>query len=216
MTVAKLVVALLFIAVNSYAYNNLAEGDIVPPRETFEEFPNDFDGWKCRDRGSMDQDTLDNLGVTDYLMCRYGHAELGRYVDFYAGYHEKQERSDTGKTTLIHPPEHCLPGSGWDIIESSIVPVDFGIAGDAKRVVIAKGKARALVYFWYQSRGHVIGTNFGRLWHLFFDRALRNRTDGSLLRFTMPIDRENFDEADETFRMFASKIAPDLPRFIPN
>ena len=41
-------------------------------------------------------------------------------------------------------------------------------------------------------------------------------TDGSLLRFTMPIQRGNFDEADETFREFASKMAPELPRFIPN
>lgn len=216
MTISKLVVALLFIAVNSYAYNNLAEGDIVPPRESFDEFPNDIDGWQCRKRDTMDQEILDNLGVTDYLICRFDHANSDQFVDFYAGYHEKQERSDSGKTTLIHPPEHCLPGSGWDIIESSIVPVDFGIAGDAKRVIIAKGKMRALVYFWYQSRGHVIGTNFGRLWHLFFDRALRNRTDGSLLRFTMHVDRDNYEEADETFRSFASKVAPELPRFIPN
>ena len=34
--------------------------------------------------------------------------------------------------------------------------------------------------------------------------------------FTMHVDRDNFDEADATFRDFASKIAPDLPRFIPN
>ncbi|MDP6978444.1 MAG: EpsI family protein [Myxococcota bacterium] len=217
MTVAKLIVALLFIAINSYAYNNLAQGDIIPEREVFANFPNDIDGWACKKRGTMEQDVLDNLGVTDYLICRFRETEGSRrHVDFYAGYHEKQERSDSGKTTLIHPPEHCLPGSGWDIIESSIVPIDFGIAGDAKRVVIAKGKARALVYFWYQSRGHVIGTNFGRLRHLFFDRALRNRTDGSLLRFTMPVERDNFDEADETFRAFASRIAGDLPRYIPN
>ncbi len=216
MTVSKLIVALLFIAANSYAYNNLAQGDIIPEREMFEAFPNDVDGWVCKNRETMEQEILDNLGVTDYLICRFGDAGNNRYVDFYAGYHEKQERSDSGKTTLIHPPEHCLPGAGWDIIESSIVPIDFGIPGDAKRVVIAKGKARSLVYFWYQSRGHVIGTNVGRLRHLFFDRALRNRTDGSLLRFTMPVDRENFEKADETFRAFAGKIAGDLPRYIPN
>jgi EpsI family protein len=109
-----------------------------------------------------------------------------------------------------------LPGAGWDIIESEIVPINFGIEGEAKRVVIAKGQRRGLVYFWYQSRGHVIGTNIDRLWHMFFDRALRNRTDGSLLRFTMQIERENFEEADDAFREFAAKVAPELPRFIPN
>lgn len=216
MTPAKLIVALLFVAVNSYAYNNLATGDIVPPRTEFAEFPNDFDEWTCRGREFMDPEVLDNLGVTDYIICRYKSDIRGKYVDFYAGYHEKQQRSDSGKTTLIHPPEHCLPGSGWDIIETTIVPVDFGIPGEAKRVVIAKGQDRNLVYFWYQSRGHVIGGNFDRLRHLFFDRALRSRTDGSLLRFTMPIYRGDFDEADATFREFASKMAGDLPTYIPN
>lgn len=216
MTLAKLIVALLFIAANSYAYNNFATGDITPPREKFADFPDDFDGWKCVDRQLMDQKVLDNLGVTDYIICRYATDIPGKHVEFYAGYHEKQERSDSGKTTLIHPPEHCLPGAGWDIIESDIVPINFGIEGEAKRVVIAKGQRRGLVYFWYQSRGHVIGTNIDRLWHMFFDRALRNRTDGSLIRFTMQIERENFEEADDAFREFASKISPELPRFIPN
>lgn len=216
MTLAKLIVALLFIAANSYAYNNFATGDITPPRENFADFPDDFDGWKCVDRQLMDQKVLDNLGVTDYIICRYATDIPGKHVEFYAGYHEKQERSDSGKTTLIHPPEHCLPGAGWDIIQSDIVPINFGIEGEAKRVVIAKGQRRGLVYFWYQSRGHVIGTNIDRLWHMFFDRALRNRTDGSLLRFTMQIERENFEEADDAFREFASKISPELPRFIPN
>jgi EpsI family protein len=216
MTVAKLIVALLFIAVNSYAYNYLATGDIIPPRENFSEFPDDFDGWVCKNRITMDEKVLDTLGVTDYILCSFRNEELDQQVDFYAGYHERQERSDSGKTTIIHPPEHCLPGAGWDIIETTIVPVNFGIEGDAKRVVIAKGHARNLVYFWYQSRGHVIGTNIGRLRHLFLDRAFRSRTDGSLLRFTMPVERGNYEEADETFRRFAGAMAGQLPRFIPN
>jgi EpsI family protein len=216
MTVAKLVIALLFVAMNSYAYHTLATGDIIPPRDTFANFPDDFDGWKCNKRLQMDPDVIENLGVTDYIICTYLNEEREEYVEFYAGYHERQERSDSGKTTLIHPPEHCLPGSGWDIIDTKIVPVNFGIEGEAKRVVIAKGAARNLVYFWYQSRGHVIGTNIDRLRHLLMDRAFRSRTDGSLLRFTMPVERGNFDEADEAFHTFAGAMAGGLPRFIPN
>jgi hypothetical protein len=32
----------------------------------------------------------------------------------------------------------------------------------------------------------------------------------------MQIERENFEVADAAFRDFASKVAPELPRFIPN
>ena len=166
----------------------------------------------------MDAKTLANLGVTDYILCRYTDtgSEDKEYVDFYAGYHEIQQRSDSGRTTIIHPPEHCLPGSGWDIIESEIIPIDFGIAGEAKRVIIAKGAHRNLVYFWYQSRGHVIGTNIDRLFHMFWDRALLKRTDGALLRLTMPILRNNLDDADATFRRFAGSFMVEMPRWLPN
>lgn len=218
MSPIKLIVAIAFISFNYFAYHSLASGDIIPERENFADFPDEIDGWECQKRGEMDQDILDNLGVTDYIICRYAkQSEEGmEHVDFYAGYHESQQRSDSGKTTMIHPPEHCLPGSGWDIIETSIVPINFGIKGEAKRVVIAKGSDRSLVYFWYQSRGHVIGTNFGRLFHMFWDRALRSRTDGALLRFTMPIARGQEDESDDRFRRFATVMMADMPRWLPN
>ena len=218
MTPLKLVVAIMFIGFNYYAYHVLASGDIIPEREVFADMPDLIDGWQCGERGEMDAKTLANLGVTDYILCRYTDtgSEDKEYVDFYAGYHEVQQRSDSGRTTIIHPPEHCLPGSGWDIIESEIIPIDFGIAGEAKRVIIAKGAQRNLVYFWYQSRGHVIGTNIDRLFHMFWDRALLKRTDGALLRFTMPILRNNLDDADATFRRFAGSFMVDMPRWLPN
>ncbi len=218
MTPLKLIVAIAFICLNYYAYHTLAAGDIVPPRELFVDLPDNFESWQCKERVEMQEDVVNNLNVTDYIICRFTNLESeGReHVDFYAGYHASQQRSDSGKTTIIHPPEHCLPGSGWDIIESTIVPIDFGIPGDAKRVIIAKGAERNLVYFWYQSRGHVIGTNFDRLLKMFMDRALRRRSDGALLRFTMPIDRGDEAEADAAFERFATALMGDMPRWLPN
>lgn len=218
MTPMKLIVAIAFIACNYYAYHSLTSGEIIPEREMFSDFPNQFEEWQCGERQEMDKKVLDNLGVTDYLICRFTNTGGKRreHVDFYAGYHESQQRSDSGKTTIIHPPEHCLPGSGWDIIESTIVPIDFGIPGQAKRMITAKGAARSLVYFWYQSRGHVIGTSFERLSKLFWDRALRRRSDGALLRFTVQITRGDEAKAEDTFRRFASALMGDMPRWLPN
>jgi EpsI family protein len=214
--IAKVIVAVLFIGLNYYAYHNFASQDVIPERELFESFPDEIGAWSCRQRQPMGQDVIDNLGVTDYLICVFENKETHEWVDFYAGYHASQQRSDSGKTSLIHPPEHCLPGSGWDIIESSIVKVDYGIPGEAKRVVIAKGKARRLVYFWYQSRGHVIAGNFDRMKHMFIDRALEGRTDGSLIRFTTPIRRGDNAEAEARVEGFAAAILPLLSPHVPN
>ncbi len=215
MTAPKIAAALLFIGLNFYAYNYLANEDIIPPRELFETFPDEISAWTCVGRETMADDIIDNLGVTDYLICNYINEDTQDAINFYAGYHARQQRSDSGKTTLIHPPEHCLPGAGWDIIASEVVDIDYGIPGQAKRVVVAKGDHRQLVYFWYQSRGHVIANNTDRLMYMFLDRAMRSRTDGALLRFMIPVRRGNFDAAEETFQQFASVMLPKIPPYIP-
>lgn len=215
MTIPKIAAALIFIGLNFYAYNYLASENLIPSRERFDSFPDKIGPWSCRARDIMPDDVLENLGVTDYLICNYINDETNETINFYVGYHEQQQRSDSGKTTLIHPPEHCLPGSGWDIIASEIVDVDYGIPGQAKRVIVAKGDHRQLVYFWYQSRGHVIAKNLDRLAYMFIDRALRSRTDGSLVRFMVPVHRGDFERAEATFQQFASSVLPKIPPYIP-
>ena len=50
----------------------------------------------------------------------------------------------------------------------------------------------------------------------FIDRALRGRTDGSLIRFTTPIDRGDEEQAEARVKDFAAGILPLLPPYIPN
>jgi len=211
----KLIAALLFVGLNLYTYRYLASEDFIPPRSTFESVPMQVGDWRCDGSEIMDEETLDRLGVTDYLLCNYVGTGDGRWVNVYAGYHERQVRSDSAGETIIHPPEHCLPGSGWDIIQSDVVPIDFGIPGEAKRVIIAKGNQRNLVYFWYQSHGRVIARNHEKVLYMFLDRALEGRTDASLLRFTVPIGAGGEAAAEETFRELASLLTPILSTHIP-
>jgi EpsI family protein len=207
----KLAAALAFIALNFYTFHNLATEDVVPPRTSFESFPERFDTWECAERIPMDDETIENLGVTDYLLCNYQDVEAGQSLNLYVGYHAIQRRSDSGEVSVIHPPEHCLPGSGWDIIDSEIIPIDFGVPGEAKRVTIAKGQNRQLVYFWYQSRGHAFARDWERLYRMFVDRALRGRTD-----VTIPLGREGGPEAaDQIFQDFAAQALSGLDPYVP-
>jgi EpsI family protein len=212
----KVAVALVFIGLNLYTYRWLASDDYIPARASFESFPLTLGDWHCPGSEEMSEDVIAILGVTDYLICTFAREGGRTAINFYAGYHETQTRSDGGKETLIHPPEHCLPGSGWDIIDSNIVPVEHGIPGEAKRVVIAKGNLRNLVYFWYQSRGRVIARNHEKVLYLFLDRAVERRTDGSLIRFTIPIEHGNVEEAEESFRSLASMLMPKMSEYVPN
>jgi len=216
----KLIVAVAFLTVNFYTYYYLATEPVIPPRHEFAEFPLELDGWQCKSPIRMENSILRNLGVTDYLLCDF-RKDRNKEVNVYIGYHQTQIREEGGGAgeNSIHPPAHCLPGSGWDIIENRTVKLDLpGLPQEnatAKRLVIAKGKARQLVYYWYQSRGRVVSEDWKKIIYVGWDRATRGRTDGSLVRFTVAFSHKNSDRAEAAFWDLARQISPRLPLYVP-
>jgi EpsI family protein len=214
-------VALGFLALNFYVYHFFALQAVIPPRENFTSFPLELGQWRCNGKQSIDEKTLLNLGATDYLICDYARPGYG-VVSLYVGYHATQIREEGGGSgeNSIHPPAHCLPGSGWDIIDSKNVILDLpGLPQDpaaVKRLVIAKGAQRQLVYYWYQSQGRVIAEDWQKILLVGFDRAMRGRTDGSLVRFTIPILRDDDTSAERAFRDIAPLVVARLTPYVPS
>jgi EpsI family protein len=219
--VTKLLVAGAFLVANFYTYHFLATAEEYPPRAAFSTFPLEIEAWSCGEPQEIEAGIVRKLDVTDYLLCDYHRAHPPDVVGVYVGYHESQVRTQGGaSSTAIHPPRHCLPGSGWDIIASEIAPLELDDPSHrtihVNRLVIAKGETRALVYYWYQSRGRVIAQDWEKIIYQFWDRATRHRTDGSLVRFTVPIVRGDVDRADGAVLDLASHIVPMLPAYIPD
>lgn len=217
----KLAVALGFLALNFYTYHYMAHGEVEPPRRSFSEFPLEFGEWWCPERERMDPRVENALDVTDYLICTYRKRSPLDVVGVYVGFNRSQVREQGGaNSTQIHPPKHCLPGSGWDIIESDLVPLEVdGLPerpATVNRLMIAKGSSRQLVYYWYQERGRVIGEDWKKILYQFWDRATRNRTDGSLVRFSIPVVRGDTALAEENFEAVARLVIPKLPEYVPN
>jgi EpsI family protein len=218
----KLLVAFAFLAVNFYTYHFLASEAVIPPRERFESFPLEFKGgWKCAEPDLIQDSVVENLGVTDYLLCNFRNSETGDLVNVYVGYHATQVREQGGGSgeNSIHPPAHCLPGSGWDIIRNQTAYMDTpGLPqqhATVKRMLIAKGEARQLVYYWYQSRGRVVSDDWKKILFVGLDRALKKRTDGSLVRFTVPVLRQDEERAERAFRSLAPQVVERLPAYLP-
>jgi EpsI family protein len=214
----KTLVAILFVASNFYIYHYLATEEVIPERARFDGFPLEIGDWRCAGVEHMSEDVMDNLGATDDILCTYSNPATPQFVNVTANYHETQVRKEGGGAgeNSIHPPEHCLPGSGWDIIDNQVVRFQSGsIEGEAKRFVIAKGDARQLVYFWYQSRGRIIARLHEVILYKFWDRATRSRTDGSLFRLTTPIVRGDEQTAEQAIFDFAEGFTPLLPDYVP-
>lgn len=216
----KLIVALAFLGLNFYVYNFFASEAVYPERMSFEDFPLELeDGWHCPARGEVGEDILAELGVTDFLLCDYRNEERRELVNVYVGYHQSQVREGGSNENSIHPPAHCLPGSGWDIIQNETVPLgDLSpVPGaTAKRLIIAKGKYRQIVYYWYQSRGRVISEDWRKIIYVGLDRATRQRTDGSLVRFTVPFQQGRQETAEAAFASIAPGVLSRLPAYVPN
>jgi EpsI family protein len=218
----KLLAAVAFLGLNFYVYHYLATDPVIPERHTFDGFPLELGEWACPGSEEMSPAVVRNLGVTDYLICSYERRRPRQRVGVYIGYHATQVREEGGGAgeNSIHPPKHCLPGSGWDIIDQSVVDLEIpglpGGGGEANRMVIARGEARQLVYYWYQSRGRVIAEDWKKILFVGIDRATRGRTDGSLVRFTIPIRRGDEEPAEAAFRDLAPRIIANLPGFVPS
>lgn len=218
----KTLVAAIFLTGNFYVYHWFARTQVIPPRQEFAEFPLELDDWSCLEREYMDEKTLENLGASDYLICEYRREDDPRAaVGVYFGYHETQVREEGGGSAenSIHPPAHCLPGSGWDIIAQQIVELDVpGLPerpARVNRLVIAKGEARQLVYYWYQTQGRVIAEDWRKILYLTWDRARRQRTDGALVRFTAFLQKDEA-ETDQQMRDLASALLPPLRQYVPD
>jgi EpsI family protein len=222
MTKFAALIATGFLALNSYVFYFLDTPEDLPPRMDFAAFPLTIDGWRCEKRQSMPEKFETRLGVTDYLLCDYWTDEPPKLVSIYVGYHERQVREGAKSfaESSIHPPRHCLPGAGWSVIDSEIVELEApGLPQDSARVnrlIIAKGSQRALVYYWYHSRGRVIADDYRKILYMVWDRATRGRTDGSLVRFTIPTSKNKEDAAEAAFRDLAPSVLTLLPQYVPD
>jgi len=218
--VTKLIVALGFLGLNFYVYNFFASEAVYPDREPFANFPLEIEeGWTCPERLGISDEVNAELGVTDFLLCDFRNPERRKFVNVYVGYHASQVREGGSDENSIHPPAHCLPGSGWDIIRNETVPLGElspvpGATG--KRLVIAKGKHRQIVYYWYQSRGRVISEDWKKIVFVGLDRATRKRTDGSLVRFTVPFRQGDEESAEAALLSIAPHVLSRLPDYVPN
>ena len=220
MTKIAALLAVSMLGLNTYIFYFTGSAEHLPARHMFAELPVAFGDWKCPRREVMAEKIEKRLGVTDYLLCDYQRAPDESPVNIYVGYHQRQVRegAKSAAESAIHPPRHCLPGSGWNIIHSEVMPLGAkGIEGvTANRLIIAHGDRRQVVYYWYQERGRVIASDYWKIVYLFWDRARRSRSDGALVRFTTEFTRSGEDLADARIRDLASAFLPHLSDYVPD
>lgn len=134
----------------------------------------------------------------------------------YVGYYTYQTQ---GKA--IHSPRNCLPGAGWEPVESSTIPIK-GATGlgslDMNKYILANQGHYAAVYYWYQGRGRIESNEYTVKYNLMRDAALYGRTEEALVRLVIPL-RPGKERTQEQIRAeitkadsMAAALAPRLAR----
>lgn len=187
--------------------------EVSPEREAFAAFPLEIEEWEGRSE-KLEQIYLDALKLTDYSMVNYTDSE-GDVVNFYTAYYGSQRKGQSA-----HSPRSCIPGGGWRIESLTQTSVPGGAAGggdlDVNRVLISAGEHKQLVYYWFQQRGRVITNEYLVKWFVFWDALTKNRTDGALVRLTIPIGPgKDVGKLEATLQRFARDVREILPEYVP-
>jgi exosortase D (VPLPA-CTERM-specific) len=204
--------ALMMLLAFAAAYSVNGREEIRPQRATLKLFPTELEGWRATEAG-MPLDVERALGLDDYVLADYLGPKGGR-VNFYVAYYASQR-----KGVSPHSPQVCIPGGGWVIsdLRTVQVPMPRGAPVDAVRVLIDKGRERALVYYWFEGRGRRVANEYRMKWDLLRDAVLRNRTDGALVRVITEVERnEDPGLADARLQRFVRAAVPRLGRFVPD
>jgi EpsI family protein len=197
------------IGVNAWEY--MAEAKVQ--RSELKNFPMKIAAWeKFGSDERFDGQTESVLRADDYLLRNYRSTD-GHVASFYVGYYATQRNGAS-----YHSPLNCLPGAGWSMSEPSrtiIRPADGRPEFEANRYVIQNGRDRQLMLYWYQGRGRAVASEYWGKVYTVLDSLRRRRSDGSMVRITVPVGSSEA-AATETATRFAADISTVLPEFIPN
>ncbi len=208
------IVALLMIGASIYINVVLSHGEIIPITKSLSTLPKVIGEWEKGRNHILDEKTLDILRVDDYVMTRYTHADDGRTVLFYTGYFKSQREGQ-----IVHSPKHCLPGSGWRPIATEVISIDIpGLANSpimATRIITQKGDEKELVIYWYQVGPDYVAGEYGQKFLLIWNSIRYNRSDGSLIRFSVPVVNGSVEETQQMAEGFIREMVPVLRGYLP-
>jgi len=203
---------IVFLLISAASLTTLfSHSERIKPNRPFSQFPLEIGPWQGV-TSQMDERVYNILGVEDYIMADFSRGPSPA-VNLYVGFYQSQSKGD-----LIHSPKNCMPGAGWNIVQSSTILIDLPKSDKTikiARLLLTKGGQKQVVYYWFQSRGRIINSEYMQKIWLVLDSITKNRTDGSFVRLIAPVIK-NETTTEVLLTQFADEVYPVLNKFIPN
>lgn len=186
------------------------QGRAIPPRKDFSSFPMRLGDWRGTDLGRFPDEIMEVLKVSDYLNRTYSNGV--NQASLYIGYYRTQRAGES-----LHSPKNCLPGSGWEVLESRQVSLEIPSANkriEVNHYVVQNGPDRQLVLYWYDTHGRAYANEFLGKAILVWEALRTGRNDGALIRIMVPFG-SSAAQAETVASDFARQVYPLLKEYLP-
>ena len=184
--------------------------EAVPLSVDIKSFPKQVGSFTMTGSSEFSEGVLRELGVSSYINRDYRDNE-GYKLSLYLGYYEEQREG-----SMIHSPKHCMPGSGWNPVESSVVPISVSGSNDSykvNRILFQKGMDKIIMHYWYQGRNRIVANEYIDKFFIIKDSIFRHRSEGSLVRVIGPSDPSSNNEKKQ--EQFVANLFPVLQQHLP-
>jgi EpsI family protein len=207
---AQLAVTILLVAQIALFYA-IPTAEQVPLSKPLNQLPEEINGWTMRQEIPIDEETA-NLLKADDTINRYYSSSAGENASLFIAWFKSQRQGASP-----HSPKVCLPGSGWEQISSEIINVKLpGLDREEpiNRYTVAKGNARSVVMYWYQSHGRIVADEYEAKLLSMYDSVRYRRSDTSIVRLVIPTD-ENETRGREVGMKFLKDVFPTVWDYLP-
>ena len=178
-----------------------------PARPSLSFTPYEISGWQLGSDLEIDREALEMLAPDDFVSRMYRDPKSGPPIDLFITYYKSQLRDKNA-----HSPKVCLPGSGWIPVTSRTATVNVPGSGELRvnYYVVAKGQAKNLVLYWYQTHREVVADEHVLKVHRLWNSVRDNRTDMIFVRTISPIENGDEQFALERLTRFITGLQPTL------
>jgi EpsI family protein len=192
-------------------YYGYAQHEVIPQGPPWNTFPNHIGNWSLDREVLPDEASLALLQPDDYLSRDYV-TDRDR-VNLFVAYFKTQR---TGHAP--HSPKACLPGSGWEPVSATVLPISVpqsGVTIDANQYIVRRAGAEMAVFYWYQNSRRTIANEYMFQVYAVPELLSHGRTDVAFIRVITEITN-GLEGARSTALDFIRQIFPQVRSHIPS
>lgn len=213
MSLKRSLIASVLMILTIVVLNYLSRPENIHPKKPLSTFPKQIGEWVGKEE-RFEERIYDTLGVDDSFLCSY-RTPNGDHVQLYVGFYRSQREGE-----LIHSPKHCMPGAGWNIIQTSLEQVTIPNSNPERiemiKLLLEKADQQQVILYWFQSRGRFIASEYMQRIYLVIDSIAKHRTDGSFVRLMSPVNNGGEHRTSGVMKGFVELLLPVLQEYLPS